>query len=61
MDRFCQLCFMLVCGVLWCLFVVALWSPAGKGLTSWLPCLLCFVTFSNVSWSISELRARVAP
>ena len=61
MDRFGQLCFMLVCGVLWCLFLVALWSPAGKGLTSWLSCVLCFVTFPNVSWSTSELRARVAP
>ena len=35
-----------------CLFIVALWSPAGKGLTSWLKlALLCvmlycvFVTF----------------
>ena len=39
---------------------VALWSPAWKGLTSWLSCLLCFVTFPNVSWSILELRARLA-
>ena len=30
-----------------CLFLVALWSLAGKGLTSWLLCLLCSVTFSN--------------
>ena len=44
-----------------CLFLVALWSPAGKGLTSWLLCLLCFVTFPNVSWSTSELRVRLAP
>ena len=49
------------CAVLWCLFCVALCSPAGKELTSWLSCLLCFVTFSNVSWSTSELRARLAP
>ena len=26
------------------LFFVALWSPAGKGLNSWLSRLLCFVT-----------------
>ena len=52
---------MLVCVVPSCLFRVALWSPAGKGLTSWLLCLLCFVTFPNVSWSTSELRARLAP
>ena len=52
---------MLVCVVLWCLFLVALWSPAGEGLTSWLSCLLCYVTFPNVSWSTSELRARLVP
>ena len=46
---------MLVCVVLSCL--VALWSPAGKGLTS---CLLCFITFPNMYWSTSELRARLA-
>ena len=32
-----------------CLFIAALWSPAGKGLTSWLSyiydLILCFVTF----------------
>ena len=28
-----------------CLFNAALWSPAGKGLTSWLSCVWCFVTF----------------
>ena len=33
---------MLVCVVLWCLFLVALWSPAGKGLTSWLLCICHF-------------------
>ena len=60
-DRFCWLCFMLVFVVLSCLFHVALWSPAGKGLTSWLLCLLCFVTFQNVPWSTSELMARLAP
>ena len=47
---------MLVCVVLSCLFLAALWSPAGKELTSWLSCTLCFVTFPNVSWSRSELR-----
>ena len=47
--------------VLSCLFLVALWSPAGKGLTSWLSCSLCFVTFPNVSWSTTELRAGLAP
>ena len=60
-DRFCWLCFMFGGVVLSCLFLVALWSPAGKGLTSWLLCLSCFVTFPNVPWSTSELRARLAP
>ena len=35
------------------LFICALWSPAGKGLTSWLPFVLSyceFVTFPWVSW-----------
>ena len=31
---------MLVCVVLSCLFLVVLWSPAGKGLTSWLTCVV---------------------
>ena len=35
--------------------------PFGKVLTSWLLCLLCFVTFQNVSWSASELMERLAP
>ena len=26
-----------------CLFIAALWSHAGKGLASWLSCVLCFV------------------
>ena len=47
--------------VLLCLCFVALWSPTGKILTFWLSYLLCFVTFLNVSWSTSELRARLAP
>ena len=44
-----------------CLFFVALWSPAGKGLTSWLSCVLCFVSFPKVSWATSELRVRLGP
>ena len=37
---FVSYAFLLLCAVLACLFLVALWSPAGKGLTSWLSCLL---------------------
>ena len=36
-----------------CLFICALWSPAGKGLTSWLSSVVSnceFVTFPLVSW-----------
>ena len=33
--------------MLYCLFVAALWSPAGKGLTSWLLCMLCFLVFCH--------------
>ena len=46
MDHLCYLCLVFV--MLWCLFIDALWSPAGKGLTSWLLFVLfnCgFVTF----------------
>ena len=38
---------------LYCLFMCALWSPAGKGLTSWLSFVVSyceFVTFPLVSW-----------
>ena len=36
-----------------CLFICALWSPAGKGLSSWLRFVVSyceFVTFPLVSW-----------
>ena len=36
------------------LFIDALWSPAGKGLTSWLSFVMSyceFVTLSLVSWA----------
>ena len=39
MDHLCILCLVIV--MLLHLFIAALWSPAGKGLTSW----LLFVTF----------------
>ena len=40
MDRLSKLCYMSVGIMLSCLFLVHLWSPAEKGLTSWLGCLL---------------------
>ena len=45
---FSVLCLLCLCA---CLFIYALWSPAGKGLTSWLSFVVSnceFVTFSLV-------------
>ena len=53
MDLLCfcsVLCLLCLCARL---FVCALWSPAGKGLTSWLSFVVSgceFVTFPLVSW-----------
>ena len=48
---FCSvLCLLCLCARL---FICALWSPAGKGLTSWLSFVVSnceFVTFPLVSW-----------
>ena len=47
---FSVLCLLCLCARL---FICALWSPAGKGLASWLSFVVynCeFVTFSLVSW-----------
>ena len=45
MDHFCYLCFLFV--MLSCLVIAALclWSPAGKGLTSWLSCVQCCIVY----------------
>ena len=45
MDHFCYLYFVFVMHS--CLFSAALWSPAGKGLTSCLSCVLSFVVFCH--------------
>ena len=47
--------FYVLCLLCFCarLFIVALWSPAGKGLTSWLSFVMSnseIVTFPLVSW-----------
>ena len=44
MDHLCFLC--LVFLMLLCLFIAALWSSAGKGLTSWLLSVMFIVFFS---------------
>ena len=36
-----------VCVVLSCLFIVTLWSPAWKELTSWLSCVLWILVFCH--------------
>ena len=48
MDHLCYLCIVFV--MLSCLVIAALWSPEGKGLTSW----LLFVMF-NVILLLSHL------
>ena len=52
MDHLCYFCLVLLC-FHECLFFDALWSPAGKGLTSWLSFVMSncdVVTFPLVSW-----------
>ena len=52
MDHSCYFCLVLLCFRV-PLFIDALWSPAGKGLTSWHSFVMfnCeFVTFPSVSW-----------
>ena len=52
MDILCFFC--LLFAMFWYgLFICALWSPAGKGLISWLSFVVSnceFVTFPLVSW-----------
>ena len=43
MDHLCYLC--LVFGMLSRLLIAALWSPAGKGLTSWLLFVMFYCVF----------------
>ena len=56
MNRFC---FILVCVVLLCLFLVALWSPAGKGLTSWLSCRFVFGHFPKCALVNIRIKGEV--
>ena len=45
--------------LLFCLFLAALWSLAGKGLTSWLSCMWCFLVFSSLSYMVSWVRCGI--
>ena len=47
---------MFVFVILSCLYLAALWSPAGKGLTSWLSCLWCFLEFLSLSHMVPWVR-----
>ena len=51
MDHYCYLYFVVV--MLSCLFIASLWPPAGKGLDSWLSCMLCFIVFLSFSRVVS--------
>ena len=48
-DPFCNLCFVFVLVILFCLLLSALWSLAGKGLASWISCVRCFLVFFHFS------------
>ena len=54
MDHLCYLCFVFF--MLSRLFIAALWSPAGKGLTSWLLIVILSV-FLSLSYVVSWVRS----
>ena len=51
MDHLCYLCLVLV--MLLSLFIAALWSSEGKGLTSWLLFVMVFFVILLLSYLIS--------
>ena len=53
MDHLCYLCLVIV--MLLGLFIAALWSPAGKGLTSWL-LFVMFIVVLLLSHVVSRVR-----
>ena len=59
----CFVCFVsFVFLMLSCLFIAALWSPAGKGLTSWLLLVMfivCFLFFLLLSHVVSWARCGI--
>ena len=56
MDHFCYLCFVFV--MVSSLFVVALWSPADKELTSWLSCVYYFIAFLLLFHVVSRVNLK---
>ena len=57
MDPFCNVCFMFV--MLSCLFLAALWSPAGKGKSQYLGSLVCDVCSCVCAFSMWCLGSGV--
>ena len=57
MDPLCYLCFMSVMQS--CLFLEAVWSPAGKGLTSWLSCMWCSCVFVTFPYGVITVMGQV--
>ena len=53
MDHLCYLCLVIV--MLFRLFIAALWSPAGKGLTYWL-LFVMFIVVLLLSHVVSRVR-----
>ena len=53
MDNLCYLCLVFV--MLSHLFIAALWSPAGKGLTSWLLFVMFNCAFVTFPYGILDL------
>ena len=53
MDHLCYLCLVIVMHLR--LFIAALWSPAGKGLTSWL-LFVMFIVVLLLSHVVSWVR-----
>ena len=53
MDHLCYLCLVFV--MLSHVFIAALWSPTGKGLTSWL-LFVSFIVFLSLSHVVSWVR-----
>ena len=41
------ICVSCVTDILSCLFLAALWSPAGKELTSWISCDVCAISYNG--------------
>ena len=54
-DHLCYLCLVFV--MLLRRFFAALWSPAGKGLTSWL-LFVCLIVFLSISHMVSWVMCR---